>query len=38
MTTIYEAERVDVAQATDTAATPSCFAFDCTCQGCVWDG
>lgn len=37
MTPIYDAERVEVAE-TSMTETPSCFAFDCTCQGCVWDG
>lgn len=36
MTTIYDAERVDVVQATNTAIESDCF--ECTCQGCVWDG
>ncbi len=37
MKIILTAERVDLV-ANDVPISAQCYAFDCTCQGCVWDG
>ena len=36
MKDILTAERVDLI--TDTKISVACDPFDCSCQGCVWDG
>ena len=37
MKTIIQASRVDVTNI-DVTFNATCDSFDCTCQGCVWDG
>ena len=41
MTTIITASRVDVTDDDinlDATKNDPCNPFDCTCQGCIWDG
>lgn len=38
MEMIINAERIEVTEATSVSEISSCDNFNCTCQGCVWDG